>query len=159
MLTENMHRDMIDQIRRFPRELRDAVAGLSSAQLIAHPLTNEWSMAQNVHHMADSHMNSFVRLKLILTEDNPTIRPYDQDAWAEQPEADNADIETSLQLLEGLHARWTRLFESLTPGQRARTGMHPASGTITPDALLETYDAHCKAHLDQIARTKAGLEK
>ncbi len=157
MLTDPQRAGMIDQIRRFPVELREAVAGLIDAQLTSHPLTNEWSVAQNVHHLADSHMNSFIRLKLILTETNPTIRPYDQDAWAQQPDANTADLSTSLALLEGLHARWTMLFESLTAQQRQCTGVHPTGGIITPDTLLQAYDEHCKAHLDQIARTKAAL--
>ncbi len=157
MLTDQQRAGMIDQIRRFPVELREAVGGLTDAQLTSHPMTSEWSVAQNVHHLADSHMNSFIRLKLILTEAKPTIRPYDQDAWAQQPDANNADLSTSMALLEGLHARWTMLFESLTAQQRQRTGVHPASGVITPDSLLQAYDEHCKAHLDQIARTKAAL--
>lgn len=157
LLTDSQRAQMIDQIRRFPVELHKAVAGLTDAQLISHPLPNEWSVAQNVHHLADSHMNSFIRLKLILTEVQPPIKPYDQDEWAQQPDANNADIATSLVLLEGLHARWSVLFASLTEEQRRRTGVRPDGEINTPDLLLQIYDGHCKAHLDQIARTKAAM--
>ena len=155
MLDEAHRREMIHNIRIFPKKLRKAVDGLSAAQLRAHYLPDEWTVAQNVHHLADSHMNSFIRLKLILTEENPALKTYDQVLWAEQPDADNIHIETSLNLLDGLHARWAMLFEVLTQEQRRRTGIHPETGVITPDDLLRAYSAHCDSHLDQIARTLA----
>jgi hypothetical protein len=156
-LNETQRANCIDQIRRLPSDLRIAIQGLTPEQLTARPLPGEWSVAQNVHHLADSHMNSFVRLKLVLTEDNPTIRPYDQNAWAELVDANEADVDVSLRLLDGLHARWSKLFASLTPEQRERPGLHPDNGPISPDTLLHDYADHCAAHLDQIARTRAAL--
>jgi hypothetical protein len=153
MLDEARRREMIHTIRTFPKKLRKRVDGLSAAQMKTHYLPDEWTIAQNVHHLADSHMNSFIRLKLILTENNPALKPYDQVLWAEQPDGDNIHIETSLQLLDGLHARWATLFESLSHEQRRRTGIHPETGVITPDDLLRAYANHCDAHIDQITRT------
>ncbi len=157
LLSEPQRAECIDQIRRFPNELRVAIQGLTPDQLTARPLPGEWSVAQNVHHLADSHMNSFIRLKLVLTEQTPTIRPYDQDAWAELVDANEADVELSLRLLDGLHARWSKLFAALSLEQRARPGLHPESGPISPDTLLRDYADHCQAHLNQIARTRAAL--
>jgi hypothetical protein len=98
-------------------------------------------------------LNSYIRLKLILTEDNPTIRPYDQDLWALTPEANAPDLSASLTLLRGLHQRWADLFESLDESQWQRTGFHPESGVITPNSLLKTYGEHGEGHLDQMQRT------
>lgn len=147
--------EKIDILRRFPDQAAALIDGMSEAQLTAHPLPGEWSVAQNIHHCADSHMNSFIRLKLILAEDNPTLKPYDQETWAETPDSTNADVATSLALLRGLHARWTLLFASLSDDQWTRTGYHPEYGSITPAGLLDSYVDHCGAHLDQIERTIA----
>jgi hypothetical protein len=145
----------IAAIRRLPEQVTALVAGLTPAQLTTAWIPGEWSVAQNVHHLADSHMNSYIRLKLLLTEDHPTIRPYDQDAWAQTPEANDPNLDASLTLLRGLHARWAELFASLDDAQFARTGLHPESGVITVALLLAGYAAHGEAHLDQIRRTLA----
>lgn len=158
MLDEAHRREMIHTIRMLPRKLRKVVDGLNATQLQTHYLVDEWTVAQNVHHLADSHMNSFIRLKLILTEDNPMLKPYDQVLWAEQPDADNVHIESSLHVLEGLHARWATLFECLTHDQRRRTGIHSETGTVTPDDLLRAYAGHCDAHYEQITRTLAAAK-
>jgi hypothetical protein len=114
-------------------------------------------VAQNVHHLGDSHMNSFIRLKLILTEPNPLLKPYDQDAWAASAEATGADLSDSFALLRGLHARWTHLFASLTDEQWRRTGLHPDYGPMSAIDLLRLYARHGEGHLDQIRRTMAAL--
>src|SRR5688572_14821349 len=101
MLTQAQRQPLIDKIGRLPDQLEALVCDLSVEQLTTHYLPHEWTVAQNVHHLADSHMNSFIRLKLILTEEKPTVRPYDQDAWALKPDADNPELETSLLLLRG----------------------------------------------------------
>ncbi len=148
-------REYIAKIRRLPEQVAVFVAPLSAYQLTTPFLAGEWSVAQNVHHLADSHMNSYIRLKLILTEDNPTIRPYDQEAWAMTPEANSPDLQASLTLLAGLHQRWADLFDSLDESQWQRTGMHPESGVITPASLAKSYAEHGEAHLDQMQRTLA----
>jgi uncharacterized damage-inducible protein DinB len=142
-------------IRKLPRQVAEFVAPLSGEQLTTQYLDGEWSVAQNVHHLADSHMNSYIRLKLILTEERPTVRPYDQDAWAMTPEANSPDLSASLQLLAALHRRWAELFDSLNDDQWLRVGIHPVSGEITPETLLESYAKHGEAHLDQMGRTLA----
>ena len=155
MLTPEQRRPLIEAIRRLPAQLEALVAPLSPDDLITPFLAGEWSVAQNVHHLADSHMNSFIRLKLILSEQHPTLKPYDQDAWAAMPDSNHADIEDSLLLLRGLHRRWTALFDSLDEAAWARTGFHPANGDQSAEDLLRSYAAHGEGHLDQINRTLA----
>lgn len=155
MLTPEQRRELIDKIRVLPEQLATGVRGLSDAQLTTHFLAHEWTVAQNVHHLGDSHMNSFIRLKLILSEDHPTLRPYDQDEWAKTAEANSPDVEISLRLLAGLHARWVMLFEGLDDAQWARTGFHPENGDVSAEDLLQIYAAHGEGHLGQIARTLA----
>ena len=145
---------MIARIAALPDQLEALVCALTPEQLTTHYLAHEWTVAQNVHHLADSHMNAFVRVKLILTEENPAFKPYDQDAWAGTADADQADLGVSLQLLRGLHARWVRLFESLDEAQWQRTGWHPENRrTYSPEDILKTYSGHGEGHLDQIRRT------
>jgi hypothetical protein len=155
MLTPERRRELIDTIGALPERLAARVRGLSDEQLTTHFLAHEWTVAQNVHHLGDSHMNSFIRLKLILTEEHPTLRPYDQDEWAKTPEANSPEIEISLRLLAGLHARWVMLFEGLSEAEWARTGYHPENGDMSVEDILQVYAAHGEGHLDQIARTLA----
>src|ERR671927_269712 len=113
MFTETQRREMIDEIRNLPARLREKVSGLTDEQLTTHFLAGEWTVAQNVHHLADSHMNSFIRMRLILTEERPTLKPYDQDRWADLVDSGTTALEESLSILDGLHRRWVRMFESL----------------------------------------------
>ena len=145
----------IAKIRQLPQQVADITVGLNEAQLTTPFLAGEWSVAQNVHHLADSHLNSYIRLKLILTEEIPTIRPYDQDLWAMTPEANSPDLSASITLLRGLHQRWADLFAGLTEEQWQRRGLHPESGVITPLKLARSYAEHGEGHLDQIQRTLA----
>jgi hypothetical protein len=145
----------IDRIRRFPAELRNLLSGLTNEQLDAHYLEGEWSVAQNVHHLADSHMNAVARLRLILTRERPPLSAYNQDDWAELPDAKRAPIESSLLFLEGMHERWCDLWESLNDEQWQRVGMHEQAGEMTLDHILNVYSNHCDAHIDQICRTLA----
>ena len=146
---------MIARIARLPAALEALVRNLSEEQLTTHYLPHEWSAAQNVHHLADSHMNSFIRLKLILTENRPPLKPYDQDAWAVRADADNVAIQSSLGLLQGLHRRWITLFESLQEAEWSRTGLHPEHGEVSVEDLLRSYADHGEGHIDQITRTLA----
>jgi hypothetical protein len=155
MLTPEERARRIAIIRDFPPRLTALVGGLSDARLKGEFLPGEWTVQQIVHHLPESHMNSFVRLKLILTEDHPTLKPYDQAAWAELADVDATPIECSLVLLRGLHERWAILFERLTDHQRQRTGYHPENGDMTPDDLLVAYSDHCDIHVEQITRTLA----
>lgn len=141
---------MIAKIRSLPQQLEETLRGLSDKQLDARP-PGEWSPRQNVHHLADSHMNAFIRLKLALLEDQPTIKPYNQEDWAETPDGRDLPVEHSLSLLRGLHARWAALLESLSDADFARQWYHPEQGRfLTIDDLLVTYSNHGEGHIKQI---------
>ena len=159
MHTETQRRELIEKIRELPARLREQVSGLTDEQLTTHFLANEWTVAQNVHHLADSHMNSFVRMRLILTEERPALKPYDQDRWAELADSGTTALEESLGILEGLHRRWVRLFESLDDAAWRRSGLHPENGEMTIDDILRVYAAHGEGHIDQIDRTLAASKR
>ena len=154
MTTQERQQD-IDKIRRLPGQIEALVSGLSAAQLTTHFLASEWTVAQNVHHLADSHMNSYIRCKLILTEEKPPLKPYDQDAWANLPDAQSADLSATLLLLAQLHARWVTFWETLPETAWSRVGFHPDNGPMTLADIVQGYDAHGEAHIDQITRTLA----
>ncbi len=155
MFTETQRRELIEQIRELPARLRERVSGLTDAQLTTHFQADEWTVAQNVHHLADSHMNSFIRMRLILTEERPTLKPYDQDLWAGLADAGAADLEDSLSILDGMHRRWVRLLESLDAAAWRRVGRHPVNGEVTIEDMLRIYAAHGQGHIDQIGRALA----
>ena len=114
MPNQSERQELIAKFRALPTQVEQLVTDLSAAQLTDRPLPGEWSVAQNVHHLVDSHLNSYVRCKLIITENHPTFKPYDQDRWAALPDASQADIADSLAMLRHLHARWVVFWESLT---------------------------------------------
>jgi DinB family protein len=140
----------IRQIETLPTRLRETVSGWSDAQLDTPYRPGGWTVRQVVHHLPDSHLNSYTRFRLALTEDSPVIKPYDEAAWAELPDAKTASIAPSLALLEGLHARWTALLRSLDEAAFARTFRHPELGEIRLDWTLGLYDWHCRHHLGHI---------
>lgn len=150
----NNRAELIAAFRAFPEQLTALVAGLTEDQLKAAPLPGEWSVWQNVHHVADSHLNAFIRVKKILTEDNPTLLAYDQDVWATTADM-NTPIEDSLLILRGLHSRFAALFDSLDETQWTGTGHHSENGVMTTQQFLDLYAAHGEAHLDQIRKTLA----
>jgi uncharacterized damage-inducible protein DinB len=150
-LTNDERRGMIDQIAATPARLREAIAGLDDTHLDTPYRDGGWTVRQVVHHLPDSHMNAFIRLKLALTEDEPTVRPYDESRWAELPDARETPIEISLSLLESLHARWTGLMHSLRDADFARTMKHPEhNGGMTIDTLLAMYAWHGRHHVAHI---------
>ncbi len=140
----------IRDITQVPAALRKAVAGLTAAQLDTPYREGGWTVRQVVHHIADSHMNSFTRIKLALTEDVPTIKPYDQNAWVTLADVKGMDIAPSLSLIEGLHARWAALLSSLSASDYARTFMHPENGRTTVDRTVQIYAWHGKHHVAHI---------
>ena len=159
MPESNAREAAIEKIRRLPQQVEELVSGLSPQELTAKPLADEWTVAQNVHHIADSHINSYVRCKLMATEDNPTLKPYDEGAWALLADGSSDDLSDSIALLKALHARWVQFWENLPDDAWQRTGMHPESGAVTLARQLELYVEHGEAHLDQIRRTLAADKK
>jgi hypothetical protein len=137
--------------------MRAAVAGLTTAQLDTAYRPGGWTVRQVVHHVPDSHLNAYVRFKLALTENAPTIKPYDEAAWARLPDTASTPIEVSLDLLESLHARWVRLLEAMTDSDFARQFHHPESGTMRLDTYLSGYAWHCRHHLAHITQLRARM--
>jgi hypothetical protein len=144
----------VDQIAGTPEELRRAVSSLDERQLGTPYRPGGWTVRQVVHHVPDSHLNSYVRFKLAVTEDEPTIKPYDEARWAELEDGSRAPIETSLQLLEALHERWVMFLRSLSPEQCARTFRHPALGLVTVDQNIALYAWHGRHHVAHITRLR-----
>jgi hypothetical protein len=141
---------LIAEIAAAPAVYRDAVRGLDEAQLDTPYRPDGWTVRQTVHHVADSHMNSYIRTRLALTESEPTIRPYDQRAWAELPDSRTAPVQLSLQIIESLHARWVLLLETLTDADFARAFHHPHLGLVPLSTNLALYAWHGRHHAAHI---------
>jgi hypothetical protein len=140
----------IEDIAETPAKLRAAVAGLSAEQLDTPYRPGGWTVRQVAHHLPESHMNAFIRFKLALTEEQPTIKPYDQERWAELGDVRTTPVETSLVLLESLHHRWVLLLRSLNPRDFARSFNHPELGVVTLDKNLALYAWHGRHHIAHI---------
>jgi len=154
MATSEERRDRIARIAALPDTLAAAVIGLNDAQLDARGGDDPWTVRQVTHHIADSHLNAFIRMKLMLTEPHPTLKPYDQDAWALLPDTLATPVDATLALLRGLHTRWVILFEALPDDAWARTAYHPENGIVTIDGMLESYAQHGEDHVAQIRRIR-----
>lgn len=139
-------------ISQLPADLRVAVGKLDNAQLDTPYREGGWTLRQTVHHIADSHINSLCRFKLALTEDAPTIRPYREELWAELPDS-LLPVEASLQIIDGVHTRWSALLERMTDADFKRELEHPDSGKWTLDAMLGLYAWHSLHHLAHITTT------
>lgn len=145
----------IKEIEETPARLREAVAGLTDEQLDTVYRPEGWTVRQVVHHLPDSHVNSYVRFKLALTEDNPTIRPYLEKRWAEQPEAKSAPIDVSLDLLEALHKRWVMVLRNMSADDYKRTFFHPEDQkSFDMNTNIQLYVWHCNHHLAHITRLR-----
>ena len=140
----------IDDIAQTPQKMRACVAGLSDAQLDTPYRDGGWTVRQVVHHVPDSHVNSYIRFRFALTEHEPTIKPYDENLWADLIDAKSAPVEPSLKLLEGLHHRWVMLLRSLSEAEVQRKFTHPDIGTITVDQYISSYAWHGKHHVAHI---------
>lgn len=137
-------------IAETPAKLREAVRGLDDAQLDTPYRPGGWTVRQVVHHVPDSHLNAYIRMKLALTEEGPTVRRYDEGRWAMLPEAATAPVEVSLVLLEGLHHRWSLALAALTPEDWQRTFHHPEMGLQTIEKLVALYAWHGPHHIAHI---------
>lgn len=140
----------ITALKELPAQLRSAVQGLNDDQLSTPYRDGGWTIKQVVHHIADSHMHAFIRAKQIITEDHPTLKPYEQNDWAETDDAKGFGIESSLAIIEGVQARMAAIFERATPEQLQRSAHHPEDGEVQLEEILAKYAKHGKGHLDQI---------
>ena len=156
-VTPAMRAEAIAAIAELPVRMREAVRGLSDAQLDTPYRPGGWTIRQVVHHVPDSHLNAYCRFKLALTEDTPTIKPYDESKWAELADSHDTPIKTSLALLESLHYRWVCLLRSMKPDDFQRKLNHPESGMMTVDNLLADYAWHGRHHTAHITSTRERL--
>ena len=146
----NRLREDIAAIAAVPERYRSAVAGLDDGQLDTPYRPDGWTVRQVVHHVADSHMNAYIRFRLAMTEDSPVIKPYDQAKWAELRDARTLPVEVSLGLLDGLHTRWAALVRSFSEADFARTLRHPELGILRLDQYVGMYAWHGKHHYAHI---------
>lgn len=153
-VTEADRAAFINDIEQAPAKLRAAVAGLSPQQLDTPYRDGGWTVRQVAHHVPDSHMNAYVRYKLALTEDVPTIKPYEEARWANLADTQSTPIEVSLVLLENLHDRWVRLLRSLGPEDWKREFRHPEMGVVTLERNLALYAWHSKHHVAHITELR-----
>jgi hypothetical protein len=152
--TEQEMLEWIDEIKSLPGKLRQAVMTLNETQLDTPYRKGGWTIRQTVHHVADSHMNALMRFKWALTEDNPTIKPYEEADWAMLADS-RLPIEPSLRILEGIHMRWVALLQSMDNAQWDRTFIHPESGAVIPlRRTLGLYAWHGNHHLAHITGVK-----
>ncbi len=154
LASEAERQQWLADIEETPARLRAAVSGLTEAQLDTPYRPGGWTVRQVVHHLADSHVNSYVRFRLALTEDEPTIKPYEQQLWADLPDARTAPAEISLTLLDSLHRRWVLLLRSLAPEGFARALKHPELGRVTLEKYLALYAWHGKHHVAHITNLR-----
>jgi hypothetical protein len=148
----------IDDIAAFPARITKETNALTNAQLDTYYRPDGWTIRQVIHHCADSHINSFIRLKLALTEEQPTIKPYFEERWAELLDSKNMPIAPSLQIIEGLHERWTVVLKNLTESDFERIFIHPEQGRkVRIDEYIGLYAWHCNHHLAHITATKKNL--
>ncbi|MGC2447327.1 MAG: bacillithiol transferase BstA [Candidatus Sulfotelmatobacter sp.] len=145
---------LLEEIAHTPKKLRAAVQGLSESRLDTEYRPGGWSVRQVIHHVPDSHLNAYVRFKLALTEDDPTIKPYAEDRWAELADSKATPVEVSLALLDSLHDRWVRLLRALTEEEWKRTFRHPALGPMTLEKTLALYAWHGKHHVAHITELR-----
>lgn len=143
----------IKTITELPVVVTESVAWLTDEKLDTHYRPEGWTIRQVVHHLADSHLNSFCRFKLALTEDFPTIRGYHEDRWAELPDSEMT-VNSSLKIIEGVHARWSRLLNSMSDEDFKRKLNHPESGEWTLEKMLGLYDWHSRHHTAHITELR-----
>lgn len=147
--------NFIRDIEETPAKLRASIRGLSQEQLDTPYREGGWTVRQVIHHVPDSHLNSYIRFKLALTEDEPTIKPYMEDRWAQLADSRLTPIETSLTLLDSLHQRWVLLLRSFTGDDWKRTFRHPEMGLLSLDKTVALYSWHGRHHVAHITALRA----
>jgi uncharacterized damage-inducible protein DinB len=148
--TDDDKQKYLADIEQTPARLRAAIQGLSDQQLDTPYRLDGWTVRQLAHHVPDSHLNAYIRFKLALTEDQPTIKPYAEDRWAELADSETTPVEVSLTMLDSLHARWIRLLRSLKPEDWKRTFRHPELGLMPLEKNLALYAWHGRHHVAHI---------
>jgi DinB superfamily len=148
----------IEAIAGLPQRMRKALAGLNNNQLNTPYREGGWTVRQVVHHVPDSHLNAYIRFKWTLTEEKPIIKPYDEGAWAALKDSELTPVDVSLNLMEGLHARWAVLLRSLKAEDFRRTFIHPESGPHDIDWLLGLYSWHGNHHLAHITSLRERMK-
>jgi len=148
--TDRNIKQWISTIEKFPQQLENLVEDFDDLQLDTPYRPEGWTVRQVIHHMADSHLNAYIRFKWTLTEDKPTIKVYHEDRWAILHDAKDADIDISLSLIESLHARWVYMLKNLTSDQLKRTFIHPEKKEISIVQLIAMYAWHSEHHLAHI---------
>ena len=154
--TPEERKKLIDSIADVPEHLKQAVTGLNGKQLDTPYREGGWTVRQVTHHLADSHMNAYIRYKLALTEDNPTIKPYDEAAWARLADS-QLPVAVSLDLIQALHLRWVSLLESVGEEDFRRGYVHPEGGRQTLAQVLALYDWHSRHHTAHIANLRSRM--
>jgi hypothetical protein len=145
---------MIDQIAAAPDAIAKIVDSMTPAQLEAPYRPGGWTGAQVVHHVADSHINAYIRTRFALVEEHFTVKPYDENVWATLVDATSANVAPSISILRGLHARWTTLLRTLTPEQFQRPLLHPERGPMTLHNLIQLYAWHGRHHAGHLRSIK-----
>lgn len=148
-VTPEVRKQYIQTIDDLPADLKRAFSNLNDEQLDTPYRPEGWTVRQTVHHVADSHLNAYVRFKLALTEDTPTIRPYFEDRWALLADSE-MPVDASMKIIEGVHSRWTHLLNSMSDADFQRNLNHPESGEWTLQSFLALYQWHCKHHTAHI---------
>ena len=148
-LSEARRSELIGQIAEAPGKLREALKGLDAKQLSTPYRDGGWTVRQVAHHLADSHLNAYVRFKLAMTEDFPTIKPYDQKLWAETADT-RGPVESSVELLDALHQRWVALLKSMSASDYQRKLNHPEMGKVVLEKYLGMYAWHGRHHVAHI---------
>jgi uncharacterized damage-inducible protein DinB len=151
---EEQRKKLIAEIAEAPAALRSAIQGLSPQQLEMPYREGGWTVRQLAHHVPDSHMNAYIRFKLTLTEDDPTIKPYLEDRWAKLSDSESTPVEVSVSLLDALHQRWVRLLRSLQPEDWKRTFRHPELGAMPLEKNLALYAWHGRHHVSHVTELR-----
>lgn len=156
-ITDAARADAIAEISALPAAMRAAVAGLSVMQLETPYRDGGWTVRQVVHHVADSHMHAYIRVKFALTEESPTIRPYDEAAWALLGDVALVPVDVSLSLLDGIHARWVGCLAGLDAARMMRPFVHPELGPQRLDLSLLRYAWHGRHHVAHITSLRSRM--
>jgi hypothetical protein len=157
LITDTVREQWIEEIALAPQRVREAIQGLSTLQLDTSYRPGGWTVRQVVHHLPDSHMNAFIRMKLALTEEVPTIKPYEEQLWAELYDVFDTPVEVSLSLLENLHQRWVILLRSLSESSWQRSYRHPQSGIVVLNQVVGTYAWHGNHHIAHITSLRTRM--